>query len=50
MFQAYTEPDPGANQTCHYQSLCFQEPYKKKSFEELRVEHYAQFKVQSSLH
>jgi nuclear pore complex protein Nup98-Nup96 len=32
-FQAFTEKDPGSTQTCHYQSLCFMQPYQKFSHE-----------------
>lgn len=41
-FQAWTEREPTGNVTSHYQSITFQEPYKNKSFEELRVEDYLQ--------
>lgn len=41
-FQAWTEREPTGSMTSHYQSITFQEPYKNKSFEELRVEDYLQ--------
>ncbi|KAK5131637.1 hypothetical protein LTR08_000764 [Meristemomyces frigidus] len=41
-FQAITEKEAQSNATVSYQSVTFQEPYKNKSFEELRVEDYAQ--------
>lgn len=41
-FQAFSERDGTAGQTSSYQSLGFQDPYKNKTFEELRVEDYAQ--------
>lgn len=41
-FQAWTEREPTGNVVSHYQSITFQEPYKNKSFEELRVEDYMQ--------
>lgn len=41
-FQAWTEREPTGSVTSHYQSITFQEPYKNKSFEELRVEDYLQ--------
>lgn len=41
-FQAFTEKDAASNQTSHYQSITMMQPYQGKSFEELRVEDYAQ--------
>ncbi|KAK4545922.1 hypothetical protein LTR36_002486 [Oleoguttula mirabilis] len=41
-FQAVQEKEGATNVTQAYQSVTFQEPYKNKSFEELRVEDYAQ--------
>ncbi|KAI9700010.1 MAG: Nuclear pore complex protein Nup98-Nup96 [Candelina mexicana] len=40
-FQAFTEKDVG-NQTNHFQSITFMQPYQKFSFEELRAADYAQ--------
>lgn len=41
-FQPWTEREATGNVTSHYQSITFQDPYKNKSFEELRVEDYLQ--------
>ncbi|KAK5173971.1 uncharacterized protein LTR77_001050 [Saxophila tyrrhenica] len=41
-FQPVTEKDPGASTSSAYQSITMQPPYNGKSFEELRVEDYAQ--------
>lgn len=41
-FNAFTEKDTSANVTNHYQSICFQQPYTKFSFEELRLADYQQ--------
>ncbi len=41
-FQPTTEKEQGTNATSAYQSITFQQPYLNKSFEELRVEDYAQ--------
>ncbi|KAK5119757.1 hypothetical protein LTR85_007333 [Meristemomyces frigidus] len=41
-FQPFQEKEGATNVTQAYQSVTFQEPYKNKSFEELRVEDYAQ--------
>ncbi|KJX94321.1 hypothetical protein TI39_contig4202g00009 [Zymoseptoria brevis] len=38
----FTERDGTANQTAHYQSITSQQPYRNKSFEELRFEDYMQ--------
>ncbi|KAH0544545.1 hypothetical protein FGG08_001317 [Glutinoglossum americanum] len=39
-FQAYTEKEPGQTVTNHYQSISFQQPYQRWSFEELRLADY----------
>ncbi|KAK4554732.1 hypothetical protein LTR86_008234 [Recurvomyces mirabilis] len=41
-FQAIQEKEPTGTGTQSFQSVTFQEPYKNKSFEELRTEDYAQ--------
>ena len=41
-FQAFNEKDGTTSSTQAYQSITFQDPYKNKSFEELRTEDYAQ--------
>jgi nuclear pore complex protein Nup98-Nup96 len=41
-FNAFTEKDASASATNHYQSICFQQPYSKFSFEELRLADYQQ--------
>ncbi|KAL8856338.1 MAG: hypothetical protein Q9178_007029 [Gyalolechia marmorata] len=42
-FQAFTEKDnPTGNQTNHFQSITFMQPYKNYSFEELRLADYNQ--------
>ncbi|WPH02186.1 Hypothetical protein R9X50_00504100 [Acrodontium crateriforme] len=41
-FQATTEKDGATSSTSAYQSVTFQEPYKNRSFEELRTEDYMQ--------
>ncbi|KAK5113818.1 hypothetical protein LTR62_003202 [Meristemomyces frigidus] len=41
-FVAIQEKDPGTTGMQAFQSITFQEPYKNKSFEELRTEDYAQ--------
>ncbi|OGE51926.1 hypothetical protein PENARI_c011G00527 [Penicillium arizonense] len=41
-FNAYTEKDTTSNATNHYQSIVFQQPYSKFSFEELRLADYQQ--------
>ncbi|SMR58172.1 unnamed protein product [Zymoseptoria tritici ST99CH_3D1] len=38
----FTEKDGTTNQTAYYQSITSQQPYRNKSFEELRVEDYMQ--------
>ncbi|KAL8871264.1 MAG: hypothetical protein Q9174_002867, partial [Haloplaca sp. 1 TL-2023] len=41
-FQAFTEKEGSGNQTNHYQSVAFMQPYKNYSFEELRLADYNQ--------
>ena len=41
-FNAFQEKEGQSNASVAYQSLTFQDPYKNKTFEELRVEDYAQ--------
>ncbi|CAG8357903.1 unnamed protein product [Penicillium salamii] len=41
-FNAFTEKDNASSVTNHYQSICFQQPYTKFSFEELRLADYQQ--------
>ncbi|KAI7556312.1 hypothetical protein KC346_g23512, partial [Hortaea werneckii] len=41
-FNAFTEKEGNTATTNAYQSITFQDPYKNKSFEELRTEDYAQ--------
>ncbi|KAJ5762400.1 uncharacterized protein N7511_005782 [Penicillium nucicola] len=41
-FNAFTEKDTTSNATNHYQSIVFQQPYSKFSFEELRLADYQQ--------
>lgn len=41
-FQAFVEKDQGTTGSSAYQSITFQQPYQNKTFEELRVEDYAQ--------
>ncbi|CAG8077594.1 unnamed protein product [Penicillium olsonii] len=41
-FSAFTEKDNASSVTNHYQSICFQPPYSKFSFEELRLADYQQ--------
>ncbi|USW52842.1 Putative nuclear protein [Septoria linicola] len=47
-FQAFQEKDGATNQTSHFQSITFQQPYQSKSFEELRVEDYLQGRRQGT--
>ncbi|GFF98348.1 nucleoporin NUP145 [Aspergillus lentulus] len=41
-FSPFTEKDSSSNVTNHYQSISFQQPYSKYSFEELRLGDYNQ--------
>ncbi|KAF9883061.1 hypothetical protein FE257_004140 [Aspergillus nanangensis] len=41
-FSPFTEKDSGSTVTNHYQSISFQQPYSKYSFEELRLGDYNQ--------